>query len=40
MKGKDFLMKYSRILILVLIMAGVSIASPDFLIPSILVYVA
>ncbi len=40
MKGKDFLMKYSRILILVLIMAGVSIASPDFLKPSNLLNVA
>ncbi len=40
MKGKDFLMKYSRIVILVLIMAGVSIASPDFLKPSNLLNVA
>lgn len=40
MKGKDLLMKYSRILILVLIMAGVSIASPDFLKPSNLLNVA
>ena len=40
MKGKDFLMKYSRIVILVLIMAGVSIASPVFLKPSNLLNVA
>lgn len=40
MKGKEFLMKYSRILILVLIMAGVSVASPDFLKPSNLLNVA
>ncbi|MGI5947136.1 MAG: ABC transporter permease [Lachnospiraceae bacterium] len=31
MKGKEFLVKYSRIMILVLLMAGTSIASPDFL---------
>lgn len=31
MKGKEILVKYSRILILVLLIAGTSIASPDFL---------
>lgn len=31
MKGKEFLVKYSRIMILVLLMVGTSIASPDFL---------
>lgn len=40
MKGKEFLIKYSRVLILVLIMACVSLASPDFLKPSNLLNVA
>lgn len=40
MKGKEFMMKYSRILILVLIMVCVSAASPDFLKPSNLLNVA
>lgn len=40
MRGKEFLIKYSRILILVLIMAGVSLASPDFMKASNLLNVA
>ena len=40
MKPKEFMMKYSRILILVLIMVFVSAASLDFLKPSNLLNVA
>lgn len=40
MRGKEYLIKYSRILILVLIMAGVSVATPDFLKVSNLLNVA
>ena len=40
MKAKEFAIKYSRILILAVIIAGISLASPEFLKPSNLMNVA